>query len=213
MSQKHQIIIFTLLPVLWLAWLINYYTVDTPLYDEMNDTINIMAQCANGTFNWHDLMTPSNGHYILFPRLLAIATGSLTGWNMTVGCWEQLALALVVLFNVYKIAKMCDVNLICLPFASVLIFSPSGFENWQFGHQTMFWLAMACFTSTAWFSNCRYGMLSTALLSTVASFSIGGGCLCWLVALPALWFKHSKHKCLQKFISIIRFLAKKNVHN
>ncbi|MBF0497107.1 MAG: hypothetical protein HQK58_11130 [Deltaproteobacteria bacterium] len=176
------------------------YYVNVPQWDQW-DTAVILAKKAAGDLSWRDLWALHNEHRLLFPRLLMLLLGHLSGWNIA---WEltlNIGLALATLIIIMylltitkQFVKRLDI-LLLLPIMSFLIFSFTQAENWLWGWQIAMFLnvAAACLGFVALAkATSSWVYYSLAIVSgVVASYSFATGLLYWPIGCLCLWFGKS----------------------
>ena len=183
-----------LAPFLWAAALVGRYGVDAPYTEQWSGESPIFEKMALGTLGWGDFFAPHNEHRIFFPRLIFYGLARATHWNVRAELWTILGLALVIVFNLWRMLRATGWSVAGAGFwlflgANVLVFSPLHHENLLWGFQIGFLLPLACMTGCLWVggsASVRTRFLGVFALSIVCSFSIAGSCACWLLGLPLL---------------------------
>jgi len=179
-------------PPLLIGLLIFRDGVDVPFFDQWDGTALLFEKMAAGTLGFADFFAKHNEHRILFPRLIAFGLGRLTHWNIRAELFVIWLLALVCLFNIWQIRRRNarkDSSFWLLFPASVLLFSPLGFQNFLWGFQIGFLLPIACVTACIWIATYvrhPFNFVFAILLCTVCTFSIASGLMSWLVTTPLL---------------------------
>ena len=166
--------------------------VDVPFFDEWDGVAPLFEKMATGTLRFADFFAQHNEHRILFPRLIFFGLGRLTHWNVRAELFVIWFLALVSLFNIWQIRRRNarkDSSFWLMFPASVLLFSPLGFQNFLWGFQIGFLLPIACVTACIWVATYvrhPFNFVFAILLCTVCTFSIASGLMSWLVTTPLL---------------------------
>jgi hypothetical protein len=179
-------------PPLLIGLLIFRDGVDTPFRDQWDGTAPLFEKMAAGTLGFADFFAQHNEHRILFPRLIAFGLGLLTHWNIRAELFVIWFLALACLFNIWQIRRRTarkDSSFWLLFPASVLLFSPLGFQNFLWGFQIGFLLPIACVTACIWVATYvrhPFNFVFAILLCTVCTFSMASGLMSWLLTTPLL---------------------------
>ena len=197
-----------LAPFLWAAVLVGRYGVDTPYKDQWAGESPIFEKMAQSTLGWADFFVQHNEHRIFFPRLVFYALARATHWNVRAELWTILGLTLAIACNLWRMLRATGWNVVGTGFwlflaANVLVFSPLHHENLLWGFQIGFLLPLACMTACLWVGRAalaRARFPGVFALSIVCSFSVAGGCVCWLMSLPPLrqaggedtWTRHRR---------------------
>jgi hypothetical protein len=176
------------------AWLILRYGVDVPYSDQWN-IAHFFEESARGTLTLADLYAQQNEFRQLFPHLLFVALGRLTGWDVRYEMFASLLLACFVAWGVWRLGARTFADpllrgLLFLP-ACALNFSAIQYDNWLFGVQVVYYVPIACvvagllcaYTEGA---GTRTAVVACACLSAVSTFSSANGLVAWLVLPPAL---------------------------
>jgi hypothetical protein len=176
------------------AWLIHRYGVDVPYLDQW-EIAPFFEKLSRGTLTLSDLFAQQNEYRQLFPHLIFVALGRLTGWNVKYEMVVSLLLACFVAFGVRRLgARMYADPLrrgVLFLLASLLIFSTIQYDNWLFGVQVVYFMPAACVVAGLLVAYSeRVGTTAAvtvcACLSAVAMFSSANGIVAWLVLPPAL---------------------------
>ena len=176
------------------AWLILRYGVDVPYSDQWN-IAHFFEESARGTLTLADLYEQQNEFRQLFPHLLFVALGRLTGWDVRYEMCASLLLACLVAWGVWRLGArtFADPLLRGLLFllACALNFSAIQYDNWLFGVQVVYYVPIACVVAGLLFAYTeRVGtaaaVVACACLSAVSTFSSANGLVAWLLLPPAL---------------------------
>jgi len=193
--------LLTMIPMLWTAWLIWTYSVGSFHSDQWNDMLPVVAKSLDGSLTFADLWKSHYEHRLFVPRCIMLGLARLTGWDTRYESWLQFGLAAVTLYNLHRIRLIAGGSKWVMPFASLMIFSPMGWENFMLGFQVHFWIPVACFTAAPWLAHSTRPLLYTTLVSLVATFSIASGFLCWFVSLAALLHRYGWKERLPDLIA------------
>jgi hypothetical protein len=183
------------LPALGLAYLISRYAVNFWHSDQWEAILPAMAKNVNHSLQFSDLWALHYEHRPFIPRCLMVALAGLTDWNIRVESWVQFALAASVLWNINCIREKTRQSLWLMPFASLLIFSPLGWENWLLGWQIHFWMPVACWVAAVRVTlaeNYNLAFFGSLVLGTIATYSIASGMFIWPVLTVLLWQRTPK---------------------
>ena len=182
------------IPPLFIASMIQHYSVNIFRYDQVFDTVPVMAHWIQGKFTLNDYWPAVNEHRLFFPKLLVAVLGPWTHWDMRSDVWAIWLLALVTLGNIAIIGHRCKCDKWSIVFISPLIFSIIGSENWEFGHQTCFWIPMACYTALPLLAAMPGRYVTTTVACVLANYSICGGLIAWVIAFLMLLIQSDKNK-------------------
>ena len=176
------------------AWLILRYGVDVPYSDQWN-TAHFFEEFARGSLTLADLYAQQNEFRQLFPHLLFVALGRLTGWNVKYEMFASLLLAGLVAGCVWRLgARTFPDPLrrgVLFLLASLLNFSAIQYDNWLFGVQVVYFVPIACvavglFVADSERTGTAAAVAACACLSVVSTFSSANGLVAWFVLPPAL---------------------------
>jgi len=179
----------TLLPPLFVAYLIARRGVDLPFYDQW-DLVPRLQELASGHWSWTALWLQHNEHRILVPQALMLLLARATAWSV---CWElavNLAVAgalFAALLAWLRVASPKPLPLWVPPLLSLLVFNPNQWENWTWGWQlAIFLVALAAVGCVAWlsFSGERPWLLAPAVAcAAIGTFCFANGLLLWPLGL------------------------------
>lgn len=176
------------------AWLILRYGVDVPYSDQWN-IAPFFEKSARGTLTLADLYAQQNEYRQLFPHLLFVGLGRLTGWDVRYEMFAGLLLACFVAWGVWRLGARTFADPLwrgpLFLSACALNFSAIQCDNWLFGVQVVYFVPIACIVAGLLFAYTeRVGtttaVVACACLSAVSTFSSANGIVAWLVLPPAL---------------------------
>lgn len=209
-------LLLAILPAVFIGLSILKYGVDTPLWDEWL-VGGYLDKLAQGRLSLHDLFQQQNEYRQFFPNLIFVALAWLTSWDVRSGMVLSFIFAGLVSFNIYRLGNW---SLDETPrraawtylIANLIIFSPVQHENWLQGQQLIYFLPIACLTTSllvASAGNLRIGtkFALCAVASIISSFSSANGMLCWLLLLPVLAWSSSRDELWRKKWWIIAWIA------
>jgi hypothetical protein len=175
--------------------LVACYGVNVPFQDQWH-IAPIFLEAARGELTFSDLVAQHNESRKLFPRLVYLGAGLISGWNTRVEMLLTQGLVLLTLVNLallgirgWRSDRRRALALGAL--ASAMLFSPIQHFNFTFGIQLCVYLPAYCLTACLLLATSRLGAYSQAflysLLCTVATFSYANGMICWVLIAALLW--------------------------
>ncbi|MGB8166925.1 MAG: hypothetical protein WCF18_05500, partial [Chthoniobacteraceae bacterium] len=171
------------LPALCVAAVIYAFGVDVPFFDAWTGMAPVFVAAHDGTLSFDTFFAQHNEHRILVPRLIFFAVGWWTHWNTRLEMALTWALLVAVSANLWMLLKVTGWRARggthATYFAMALFsFTVMHEQNLFMGFQLSFVLPLALFTAACWMANgCRrpWSFLATALLNTIATFTIASG--------------------------------------
>ena len=188
-------LILALVPALLLGLLILRYGVD--VIEDQWEIAALFEKAANGSLSVADLFKQQAEYRQFFPNLIYLGFGSLTHWNIKFEMFVSFSLACVVVLNLYRLGEVTldygdSTRWLATFLSSLLIFSPSQYENWLMGEQILYFVPAVCLTTSLRLLysklNSHAVLVLCMLLSTVATFSSANGLVCWVVLAPFFFF-------------------------
>ena len=185
-------------PLLYLVQAVVRRWVNVPFNDDW-DFYWIVKAHRDGQLDFGDFYAQHNEHRILWPNLVMFALASISDWDIRV----QLAFSLfVAALTFVLLALMIRQTLAAsrwwlfaaLFLTSVIFFAPTAVQNWLWGWQIEWFMAvagivLAVWALGSWRTTRPWLQLLIAILgATLATFSLGGGLLVWIVCLPIFAF-------------------------
>ncbi|OIP71235.1 MAG: hypothetical protein AUK43_06750 [Oscillatoriales cyanobacterium CG2_30_40_61] len=184
-----------LIPILVVTGFIICFGVNVPFYDQWVLPA-LFEKIATGTLQFKDLFELHNNHRILFPRLIFIALGFISSWNIKLELFFSLGLAILTFILLYKIsANSCKNQNYFFDFTNLLtaliFFSLAQSENWLWGFQIAIFLInfcviISCFILTQNQIKPKQKLLLAAIPCGIASFSSAQGLMSWLALIPSV---------------------------
>lgn len=183
-------LVAALLPAACLVMLVAKWGVALPYWDQFA-LVPLLADLEQGRLDLAAVWAPHNEHRLFVPQLTMLSLASLSQWNIH---WELafqvllaggiLALVLTLLRPVIR--GRAGVGAVFL--ASLLVFSPSQWENWIWGWQIQIFLVVLAAVGTV-AALARPGRPApriglAGLAAAVGSFSFANGLLLWPLAAP-----------------------------
>src|SRR6516162_5708222 len=183
-------------PALTVLVLVFLYGVNVPFWDQWDGVPPLIEKMKNGTLGLSDFFAQHNEHRIFFPRLVMFSLALLTHWNIKVELFTSWVLVCICAYNLWRLQHVTGCNGSAAGFwllfaANILLFTPLQSQNFLWGFQIGFFLPLAVFTSLLWIipsSRTEIAFLAAIALSIIATFSIAGGFVSWLLALFLLLF-------------------------
>lgn len=185
-------------PILMLGMQIAQFGVNVPMGDQW-ELVPIFQAIHNDTFQWSMLWAQHNEHRPLFPRLIMIGAAFMTNWDIRVEIWCNFLLAIGIFLVIARIINLTmleyteTVRLWLKVSASFLIFSPVQWENWLFGWDIQWYLAVLGIAITTWAlftseNQWRFRTLyAFALIATVvACYSLASAFVLWVLGAAGL---------------------------
>ena len=198
--------VLTLLPWVALVAILWRYHVDVFYWDQW-ELVPAVDKAFQGTLSFADLWAQHNEHRPFFPRLVMVSLAWATGWNTLAEVALNVAMMSVLVPALWWTTRQwrhdgdAPLPAATWPTVSLLLFSPAQWQNWMWGWQLVFFLALVanilgltllCRSRAGWGS-----WTAAALLGIVGSYSFGACLLYWPVALvvlvvrrdPARWWR------------------------
>ena len=167
---------------------------NVPYMDEWRNVVPLAVKTAAGTAAVSDLFRQQNAHFMVFHNLTSVVLTRLTRWNLKVGMYWTVVLALG-LFALAVSAFGWERYWLWLPF-SAIVFSLRQREVWLWAHLDFYPFVAALFVAALLVLRRRPGsraaLAAAAGMSAVATVSVASGMVFWPVlffALPALGYR------------------------
>lgn len=221
MNQKlSSIIAVTLsaIPILMLIILLNQYAVNIPFWDQW-DVIYLFDKYDRGDLTFSDFWAQHNEHRLVFPKLLFLLLGLISNYNVRYEIAMNVILALinymVIIAHIHKNRSFYHFTYhhkILWVVCSAFIFSLIQWQNWMWGFQIQWFLCMTGVIVGAYiFSNDPINFKTIWLLflcGILATFSLAGGMLYWIIIFLFLLFYaiKIKQKKMYQMVCIWGFL-------
>lgn len=125
-----------------------------------------------------------------------ISLAVLTGWDTRYEVATNIILAVASSALLWLLLRRTFAHRTVLAVAafvvSVIVFSPSQYENWLWGWQIQWFLNLLALIAAVWaLSGWRQSpwprLVVAAAAATVATYSLASGFLVWLICLPLIW--------------------------
>jgi len=179
---------------------IHLYGVNVP-YGDAWEAVTFFELFFNDDSLWlYQIHLQHNEHRMFFPNLIFLVNAILTSWNVVTQMYLSWALVGISLVPIYLFLKKTKSNLVWLIIPiSFLMYSPYQTENFLWGHQIQWFLALASFLWSIYFLSIpkKVFFISAIGLAFVSSYSLMLGLLVWpLGFLNLLYLKNHKKKYL-----------------
>jgi hypothetical protein len=194
--RRHGSKILALMPLMFLVWVVVQNAVAVPFWDQW-DLVPILAKMHQGKLTFHDLWVQHNEHRILFPKIIMLMLGRLTGWNIGYELAVNLLLAVGIFAAFAGQVKRTAQRFAwgglerAIPAVSVVIFSICQYQNWLWGWQMQMFLNLLAVVGGMVLladDTFRWRRFATAaLLGVVATCSFADGILFWPIGLGVLF--------------------------
>ena len=207
-SRLSKILAFALaiFPCVLIGILITINAVNIPFWDQWG-IAPLFEKFQTGTLTFNDLIAQHNESRKFFPRLIFLALGFLTRWDVRYEMLVIFVLACLTSINIYylnglTISGGTIKKLLIAAIANFLIFSPIQWENLLWGIQIVVFIPLACLTTCIALAYSNLGVnlkfLICICLCTFSTYSYANGMLCWLLILPILLLKYRQQLKLLK---------------
>jgi hypothetical protein len=214
------VIALILAPAIFAAWMVARYSVNMPFWDEWVFAAFI-AKAKFGGLTFHDFWEQYNESRKIFPRIVMIILARITDFDVRAWMWFSLCLVGATLIGIARLAKTTTVEVsrhspslaaprgsgepsrtagrsLPLFIASLLLFSPTQYQNFLWGIQIVVFIPATCLI---WGLVAAQSQLApwkkwtiTGTLAFIATYSYSNGLLCWPLLLPVLWKTSPKNR-------------------
>ncbi len=184
-----------LIPIVGVTGFIISFGVNVPFYDQWVLPA-LFEKTVTGTLEFKDLFELHNNHRILFPRLIFIALGFISSWNIKLELFFSLCLAMITFILLYKISANTSKNQnyffhFTNLLTALIFFSLAQSENWLWGFQIALFLINFCVILSCFILNQnqfkpKTKLLLAAIPCLIASFSSAQGLMSWLALIPGV---------------------------
>ncbi|MPZ17100.1 MAG: hypothetical protein GEV06_04170 [Luteitalea sp.] len=175
------------------------YAVDVPYMDEWDFVPPLWKALNGGTLDLEILLRQHNEHRLLIVALLYVALLVTIGWNeiaamiVTQGCLLAGAIGCAILAR-QTVSPRLSRYLLPLVAVLALLYTPAQAETLLWGFTMQLVLPSVCVMACVLLARSRLPLLQTlvvsALLASVATFSLLNGSVCWAVMPPIIWWTH-----------------------
>ncbi|MCP4352584.1 MAG: hypothetical protein GY795_44565 [Desulfobacterales bacterium] len=180
------------LPPLLLFLLVTKYWVNIPYLDQWYLS-TIFGKYYSGSLSFSDLIVQHNESRKVFPKLLFLFTGLITGWDVRVEMCFTLILACLTSLNLFiLLRRIGEISIIeklgLLLIINILFFSTVQYNNWLWGIQLVVYIP-AFLLTTGLIINMsdrplKIKLACNAILSTISTYSYANGMLLWVLLFP-----------------------------
>jgi hypothetical protein len=192
--RKVVVIVLVLTPLVGLIVLLAKYAVNVPFWDQW-ELVPLISNMQHGALTFAQLFAQHNEHRIFFPRIIMLTLAALTHWNTLFEVAINVVLAIGTFCLMAHIAwrslTSTTARVVAVVGISVMLFSPSQYENWLWGWQIQWFLNVLGLTAAVWALGVWRAKMPVrftvaAIAATVATFSLASGFLVWFVCIPLL---------------------------
>jgi hypothetical protein len=188
------LLVFALIPALFLLSLLLKNIVDVPYWDQWLVTQTVVKS-ATGQLTWGDLFAQHNESRKVFPRLLDIFLAHLTKYNVKYEIFVSYLMSLLIATSVFLLSKKTVAGsiktlLLFLFLTNLLLFTPAQYEAWMIGLSNVVFISIFCLVFAILIA---YSKLKRSLkyligisLAIISTYSFANGMLIWVLVLPVL---------------------------
>jgi hypothetical protein len=222
-------------PLLLLIVLVSTHWTNVPFWDEW-EFVSIIRAHHDGTLTFAAFWAQHNEHRILFPNLVMFALAWATRWDVRF----EMALSLVIatasfgllLLTMRRTVPLRWAALALAPPASLVYFSPVQWENWLWGWQIEWFMAVAGLLLAVW-ALCGWHSAGPATATepapqpappwrqlavamagaTLSTYSLGSGMLVWAACLPLVLFSPRLRRWTPVWVAVAAVEALLYFHN
>lgn len=185
----------SLLPLIYLVYLVAKWHVDVPFFDEWT-LVGTLEKSYLGTLAVSDLFRQHMEHRPFFPTLILLPLARLTAWNVTYEVALNVAIAVAIfvalalqLRGTFRSLGQLGAEWLA-PVVSLMVFPLKAWQNWLWGWQITIFLTMfavvagiilLCRPTLRWVD-----FVGATLLGVVASYSFASGLTYWPIGLLLL---------------------------
>lgn len=128
-------------PSVLLAFIIRFQT-GVPYWDEWH-FVGLLERWRLGTLTWGHIWLPHNEHRPVLSKLIFLAVAAPTAWNETVELLVNFGIAMATLaLLLWQTVRTLPKQRWVVPIVSLMVCSLTQSENWLWGMQSMFFLAV-----------------------------------------------------------------------
>jgi hypothetical protein len=178
-----------LAPAAVMVALVLWHGVNVPHWDDW-ELLRLLIRLRNGTLTWADLIAPHNEHRVLFSKLLLLALGHVTAWDIRAALIASLVLCLLHALLLAALARPLWRPGLAAAWGTLLlsaiVFSPTQAENWYWGWQVQWFIAALASSATVAFAAWSLAASSpwafvaaAAFAAFVAQYDIASGLVAW----------------------------------
>ncbi len=211
-APRPLVIALILAPAIFAAWMVARYSVNMPFWDEWVFAAFI-AKAKFGGLTFHDFWEQYNESRKIFPRIVMIILARITDFDVRAWMWFSLCLVGATLIGIARLAKTTTVEVsrhspslaaprgsgepsrtagrsLPLFIASLLLFSPTQYQNFLWGIQIVVFIPATCLIWGLVAAQSRLALWKkwtiAGALAFIATYSYSNGLLCWALLLPVL---------------------------
>jgi hypothetical protein len=215
-ARLHRLLfLLALLPMAWVAAIINHYGVNVPYGDEWN-VVTLLGKWDAHDLSFADLYSAHNGHRILIPRLIYFAIAKAAHGNLRVEMFVSFFFCLLTSAGVYfllrrTVSGSTTKHLALWGLINLFLFSPIQAENWLWGFQLQVFLSNLCLISALVCvtrdTSTLVRFFSTLAFALAGTFSFGNGLLIWPAVFLVLLCRREKVSVLAAWLAFAVIMA------
>ncbi len=201
-------------PAAAVLFLILRYGVNVPFSDQW-DFVHHVVGSANGQLSLAALFNQHNEHRMVFPMLAMLALARLTQWNTVVEMAASVGIAALTLMMLERLVRPVlagagwALRIWAMLTISLLLFSFTQSENWLWGWQIQWFLAVLAAVSAVAFATWSLespapwrNIAAAATACIVCQLSIASGIATWGAAGLVLVFHRNRWRILPVWIVV-----------
>jgi hypothetical protein len=182
-----------------------HYGFNTPYWDQW-EMVGIIQKAHQHIIPFHDMWMQHNEHRIFFPLVVLLSSALITHWNTHAELILNLIFATISISLIFCMTrtrlKRKSLALTWTGLLTLWFFSPVQWENWLWGWQLCWFMAIASILATIFLLDARLNaskyrtqMFILAIITAiVATFSLGNGMIVWIIGLALLVLQQESRK-------------------
>jgi hypothetical protein len=180
-------------PIALLAFILRFQT-GLPYWDEWH-FVSLLERWRSSTLTCGEIWLPHNEHRPVLSKLIFLAVAAPSDWNETLELLANFGIGLATLaLLVWQVVRTLPKQRWVVPIVSLMVCSLAQAENWLWGMQSMFFLAILAaaggFVTLARWQG-RWRMLALAAAAGVLmTFSFALGVVYWPIGAAVLVAAH-----------------------
>jgi len=165
----------SILPAVLLCFMLVQYWVNIPVWDEWDGFENIFEKYYTKTLTFNDFITQHNESRTMFPRLIVLGLGLMTGWDVRVVMCVSIAMACGISLNLFVLLSRVNIlplttKLVLLSLSNLFVFSFVQWENWLWGLQMVVYLPPLMLTTGLIINTSKMPLWKKVICNSVLSF-------------------------------------------
>lgn len=189
--------------------LLIHYGVNTPFWDQW-EMVPLFQKVDAHTLGIIDLWRQHNEHRVLFPNILLLISAYATHWHtgieILMGLFFAMISAVLLFLMLRRSIKSTWLGLLAGTILSAWFFSPVQWENWMWGWQVEWFMCIAALLGTIYLllrfieakgqKNRTILFCMSVITAVLATYTLGGGQLIWVLGLIILLVTKQRKKPL-----------------